>query len=93
MGNEFIAVNFQKVWTELANKMLISLSDNVYNFLGNQTHKDHFKLLQIDGGSLLIGARNVIYNLSLDNLRENIEQVRKRKSVSLRNSMAKSNEF
>jgi semaphorin 6 len=43
--------------------------------LGNQTHKDHFKLLQMDGSSLLIGARNVIYNLSINDLSENVEQV------------------
>jgi len=43
-------------------------------FLGNQTHSDHFKLLRQDGGSLLIGARNVVYNLSLPGLEENVEQ-------------------
>jgi semaphorin 6 len=43
-------------------------------FLGNHTHSDHFKLLRQDGGSLLIGARNVVYNLSLPGLQENIEQ-------------------
>ena len=48
---------------------------DVHSFLGNQTHKDHFKLLQMDGSSLLIGARNVIYNLSLNDLSENAEQV------------------
>ena len=45
------------------------------NFLGNQTHNDHFKLLQSDGVSLLIGARNVVYNLSLARLEENVESV------------------
>ena len=55
---------------------LISFSDKVLNFLGNQTHKDHFKLLRSDGVSLLIGARNVVYNLSLADLSENIDQVR-----------------
>lgn len=44
-------------------------------FLGNQTHKDHFKLLRMDGASLLIGARNVIYNLTMPYLYENQEQV------------------
>jgi len=48
-------------------------SDTVKNFLGNQTHNDHFKLLQSDGVSLLIGARNVVYNLSLATLEENTE--------------------
>ena len=49
-------------------------SATVRSFLGNQTHNDHFKLLQSDGSSLLIGARNVVYNLSLSDLRENEEK-------------------
>jgi len=51
-------------------------SDLADHFLGNSTHVDYFKLLRKDGSSLLIGARNVIYNLSLPDLKENIEQVR-----------------
>jgi len=43
-------------------------------FLGNQTHSDHFKLLRQDGSSLLIGARNVVYNLSLPMLEENLDE-------------------
>ena len=34
---------------------------------------DHFKLLKQDGSSLLIGARNVVYNLSLADLQENVD--------------------
>ena len=49
----------------------------MHSFLGNQTHKDHFKLLRSDGVNLLIGARNVVYNISLSDLKENREQVRK----------------
>jgi len=49
-------------------------SDEVRTFLGNQTHSDHFKLLRQDGNSLLIGARNIVYNISLDDLRENQRQ-------------------
>lgn len=48
----------------------------IRRFLGNQTHKDYFKLLRKDGNSLLIGARNIVYNLSLPTLDENVEQVR-----------------
>eukprot|EP00095_Tigriopus_kingsejongensis_P005690 maker-scaffold158_size296719-snap-gene-1.21 protein:Tk05690 transcript:maker-scaffold158_size296719-snap-gene-1.21-mRNA-1 annotation:"hypothetical protein DAPPUDRAFT_328717" len=52
-----------------------SMSANtVKNFMGNETHPDHFKLLQSDGISLLIGARNVVYNLSLSDLSENMNQ-------------------
>lgn len=39
-------------------------------FRGNSSHIDHFKLLKEDGSSVLVGARNVIYNLSLPNLVE-----------------------
>jgi len=49
-------------------------SDQIETFLGNQTHRDHFKLLRSDGVSLLIGARNVVYNLSLADLKENVDQ-------------------
>ena len=47
-------------------------------FLGNHTHTDYFKLLRQDGDSLVIGARNVIYNISIEGLVENREQVRNR---------------
>lgn len=45
-------------------------------FLGNVSHVDFFKLLRQDGNSLLIGARNVVYNISIHTLVENEEQVR-----------------
>lgn len=54
--------------------MIEIILDDVKTFLGNQTHSDHFKLLRQDGNSLLIGARNVVYNISLQDLTENIEQ-------------------
>jgi semaphorin 6 len=44
-------------------------------FLGNQTDKDYFKLLRREGSALLIGARNMIYNISLETLKENYDQV------------------
>ncbi|CAL4140042.1 unnamed protein product, partial [Meganyctiphanes norvegica] len=41
----------------------------VIKFMGNTTHNDHFKLLLLDSSmSLLVGGKNMIYNLSLDNL-------------------------
>lgn len=43
-------------------------------FHGNSSHIDHFKLLKEDGSSVLVGARNVIYNLSLPNLVEFTEE-------------------
>ena len=65
-----------KIWTK--NNYFHSfffIADQVQSFLGNQTHKDYFKLLQTDGVSLLIGARNVVYNLSLADLTENVDRV------------------
>ena len=56
--------------------IFLDFSDAAYRFFGNHTHADYFKLLKKDGQSLLIGARNVIYNISLPYLTENVEQVR-----------------
>ena len=44
-------------------------------FHGNSSHTDHFKLLREDGTSVLVGARNIIYNLSLPDLLEYSDQV------------------
>ena len=51
------------------------LNTSVPLFRGNTTHRDYFKLLREDTGTVLVGARNIIYNLSLVDLRENIEEV------------------
>ena len=58
----------------LAPNLIPVFSGDLRAFLGNQTHSDHFKLLRQDGSSLLIGARNVVYNLSLPGLEENVDQ-------------------
>ena len=47
----------------------------VTEFHGNSSHTDHFKLLKEDGTSVLVGARNIIYNLSLPDLQEYSDQV------------------
>ncbi|KAF4531834.1 hypothetical protein B566_EDAN000860 [Ephemera danica] len=44
--------------------------ERVQQFLGNQSHKDHFKLLQKNHNWLLVGARNIVYNISLHDLSE-----------------------
>ena len=51
------------------------ITGTIRRFLGNHTHVDYFKLLSKDGNSLLIGARNIVYNLSLPSLEENVDQV------------------
>ena len=50
----------------------------IKRFYGNRTERDYFKLLDVgEGGesSVLIGARNIGYNLSLPDLEENVNQV------------------
>ena len=47
---------------------MLYFAEDVLTFVGNTTHSDHFKLLREDGSSLLIGARNVVYNLTLADL-------------------------
>merc|ERR1711936_1526600 len=48
----------------------------VREFHGNSSHTDHFKLLREDGTSVLVGARNIIYNLSLPDLVEYTDQLK-----------------
>ncbi|KOB74084.1 Semaphorin-1A [Operophtera brumata] len=43
-------------------------------FVGNATAPDHFRILDRDDFSLLVGGRNSVYNLSLYDLSENIDQ-------------------
>ncbi|XP_045121083.1 semaphorin-1A-like isoform X6 [Portunus trituberculatus] len=54
----------------------ITLPDELESqvFPGNRSEVDHFRLLQRDGDSLLIGARNIVYNISVHNLVENLSQ-------------------
>lgn len=55
-------------------------------FSGNSSHTDHFKLLKEDGTSVLVGARNIIYNLSLPNLIEYTDQVSSTVKILTRSS-------
>jgi semaphorin 6 len=43
-------------------------------FVCNESHKNHFRLLEKDQNSLLVGARNTVYNISLRDLSEFREQ-------------------
>ncbi|GBL76746.1 Semaphorin-1A [Araneus ventricosus] len=54
----------------ISRNLQVHEGDRVQRFIGNQTHSDHFKLLEKDGDHLLVGARNIVYNLSLDTLQE-----------------------
>jgi len=43
----------------------------IFRFSGNETHIDHFQLLDFDSSTLLVGSRNVLYNISMQDLSEN----------------------
>lgn len=43
-------------------------------FYGNESYTDHFKLIQKEHSSVLLGARNIVYNISLANLTEFTKQ-------------------
>ncbi|KAL7639028.1 UNVERIFIED_CONTAM: hypothetical protein RMT77_010562 [Armadillidium vulgare] len=55
---------------------LVVKSDELVSqsFHGNQSHVDYFRLLQRDGDSLLIGARNYVYNISIIDLSEHLSR-------------------
>ena len=75
----FVAILVQSAiggWQDdIQPKRSITLGEEqVLRFHGNRSHSDHFKLLDMNGNSILIGARNIVYNLSLDEMTENREQ-------------------
>ena len=56
--------------------MLLNAGDDqVMRFHGNTSHRDHFKLLEMNGDFLLVGARNIVYNISIHNMTENPQHV------------------
>ena len=56
--------------------LLIFIAGLIRRFSRDKSNANFFKILGHDDTSLLIGARNIVYNLSLPSLEENIEQVR-----------------
>lgn len=61
--------------TDLEAKVITKPGDLKFQiFPGNSSEVDYFRLLQRDGDSLLIGARNIVYNISIHNLQENFSQ-------------------
>ncbi|XP_037082709.1 semaphorin-1A-like isoform X1 [Pollicipes pollicipes] len=63
-------------WQEdLTPRRYIPLDEgSMLKFSGNLSHKDHFRLLEKDGDSLLIGARNIVFNISLSDFTERREE-------------------
>ncbi|XP_064474458.1 semaphorin-1A-like isoform X2 [Ornithodoros turicata] len=68
--------------------------DLVHKFRGNQTQSDHFKLLEQDGENLLVGARNMVYNISLSTLelRKKLEWFSQDHDIMMCNLKGKSKE-
>lgn len=68
-GASCVAAGWQE---DVRPRSIVRLAENdVQKFPGNHSHVDHFKLLEQDGDALLVGARNVVYNISLRELSEN----------------------
>lgn len=52
-------------------KMFVQIgAEDVFRFSGNTTSIDYFRLIMRESNSLLVGGRNVVYNLSLTDLTE-----------------------
>ncbi|KAK2718894.1 semaphorin-1A-like isoform X2 [Artemia franciscana] len=70
---QILIVGLFATWQEeLRPKHFVTYEENeVARFLGNRSHPDFFKLLEADGDSILVGARNIVYNISLPDLIEN----------------------
>ncbi|XP_065166880.1 semaphorin-1A isoform X2 [Atheta coriaria] len=69
----FVADGVAASWQEnVRPKMYVQLGaeDDVHRFMGNDTHTDYFRLVMRDSDSLIVGGRNLVYNLSLSNLVE-----------------------
>ncbi|KAF8795463.1 Semaphorin-1A like protein [Argiope bruennichi] len=62
-GDGVLLIGF--VWQ----RCFIEESD-LQRFIGNESYSDYFKLLEQDADSLLVGARNIVYNISLQSLQE-----------------------
>ncbi|KAF2352733.1 Sema domain [Trinorchestia longiramus] len=50
--------------------LIITNEHEVQSFYGNESHTDHFRLLQRDGDYILVGARNIVFNISTLDLTE-----------------------
>lgn len=56
-------------WAPDLRPKLTPKQDVIFRYFGN--HTDYFKILDYDQTTLLLGARNAIFNISFDGLREN----------------------
>jgi hypothetical protein len=74
-GCSVISFDFLGEESESSVREINYMDQELPQFLGNRTHRDYFKLLKQDGLSVLVGARNMVYNLSLPDLTENEHEV------------------
>uniref|UniRef100_W8ANI8 Semaphorin-2A n=1 Tax=Ceratitis capitata TaxID=7213 RepID=W8ANI8_CERCA len=67
----FVVGNLSAWQENVRPKLYVELGpEDVLKFLGNESVVDHFKLVTKDSNSLLVGARNIVYNLSIHDLTE-----------------------
>lgn len=64
-----ISTSLSLAWAPDLRPKLTPKQDIVFRYFGN--HTDYFKILDYDQTTLLLGARNAIYNISFNGLREN----------------------
>ena len=67
---------FEMIHLTVFHIFLVFILGLIHRFSGDKSNANFFKILGSDDTSLLIGARNVVYNISLPSLKENIDQVR-----------------
>ena len=71
-----LTIMFKYIHDDIQINFLLFVSGFIRRFSGDKSNANFFKILGSDEKSLLIGARNVVYNVSLPSLEENIDQVR-----------------
>ncbi|XP_014247220.1 semaphorin-1A-like [Cimex lectularius] len=71
-----VCVPYVFSWVQnLDPRMYTTYNENqIHKFKGNDSFTDFFKLLETDYHSVLIGSRNAVYNISIENLLENTKQ-------------------
>ena len=70
-----ILITVSKTFDNSLISYTISISGFIRRFKNDEMHGNFFKLLGSDETSILVGARNVVYNITLPSLKENINQV------------------
>ncbi|KAK9497889.1 hypothetical protein O3M35_003793 [Rhynocoris fuscipes] len=72
----YFLLHFVAAWIQNPEPRMFTTynEDQVDKFAGDDRFVDYFKLLDMDADSILIGSRNVVFNISSSNLMENRKQ-------------------